>query len=178
MPKKQATNPSKQTSASSADRCWLVKSEPDVFSIDDLAKAKNQTTHWDGVRNYQARNTLRDSMKLSDLVLFYHSNATPPAIVGVARVVKEGYPDHTAFDPKDDHYDPKSKKDNPTWYMVDIQFEQKFAEPLTLPMLKAEFSLEGMELVRRGSRLSVQPVRPHEFEIVLQLAASLNKSRI
>jgi len=156
----------------------LVKSEPDVFSIDDLAKAKNQTTHWDGVRNYQARNTLRDSMKLGDRVLFYHSNATPPAIVGVARVVKEGYPDHTAFDPKDDHYDPKSKKDNPTWYMVDIQFEQKFAEPLTLPMLKAEFSLEGMELVRRGSRLSVQPVRPHEFEIVLQLAASLNKSRI
>ncbi len=173
MPKKQTKTPSKQTSES--DHYWLVKSEPDVFSIDDLAKAKNQTTHWDGVRNYQARNTLRDSMKLGDRVLFYHSNATPPAIVGIARIVKEGYVDHTAFDPKDDHYDPKSKKDNPTWYMVDIQFEQKFAQPLTLPMLKAEASLEGMVLVQRGSRLSVQPVRPHEFQIVLRLAQSTDK---
>ncbi len=172
MPKKQTTpKPSKATPTPS-DRYWLVKSEPDVFSIDDLAKAKNQTTHWDGVRNYQARNTLRDSMKLGDRVLFYHSNATPPAIVGIARVVKEGYPDHTAFDPKDDHYDPKSKKDAPTWYMVDLQFEQKFAQPLTLPMLKAEPRLEGMVLVQRGSRLSVQPVRPREFEIILELAES------
>lgn len=178
MPKKRATpQPSKHSASPPSDRYWLVKSEPDVFSIDDLAKAKNQTTHWDGVRNYQARNTLRDSMKLGDRVLFYHSNATPPAIVGTARIVKEGYPDHTAFDPKDGHYDPKSKKDNPTWYMVDIQFEQKFSHPLTLPMLKAEQSLTGMELVRRGSRLSVQPVRAHEFEIVLQLAASLSQTK-
>ena len=111
-------------------------------------------------------------MKLGDRVLFYHSNTTPPAIVGIARIVKEGYPDHTAFDPQDDHYDPKSRKDNPTWFMVDIQFEQKFSLPLTLPLLKAEQSLTGMELVRRGSRLSVQPVRAHEFEFVLQLAMS------
>ena len=172
MPKKQTLK-----SAHPSDRYWLVKSEPDVFSIDDLATAKNQTTHWDGVRNYQARNTLRDSMKLGDRVLFYHSNATPPAIMGIARIVKEAYPDHTAFDPKDDHYDPKSKKDNPTWYMVDIQFEQKFSHPLTLPMLKAEQSLTGMELVRRGSRLSVQPVRADEFEIVLQLTASLSQMK-
>lgn len=172
MPKKQTPKLLNQTSTSPSDRYWLVKSEPDVFSIDDLAQAQHQTTHWDGVRNYQARNTLRDSMKLGDWVLFYHSNASPPAIVGIARIVKEGYPDHTAFDPNDDHFDPKSKKDQPTWYMVDIQFEQKFARPLTLPMLKAEPSLDGMLLVQRGSRLSVQPVRPHEFEIVLQLAAS------
>lgn len=174
MPKKQSD---KQTSVPTSERYWLVKSEPDVFSIDDLAKAKKQTTHWDGVRNYQARNTLRDSMKVGDQVLFYHSNATPPAIVGVARVVKEGYPDHTAFDPSDDHYDPKSKKGNPTWYMVDIQFEKKFDEPLTLPMLKAESRLEGMVLVQRGSRLSVQPVRPHEFEIVMEIAELLSKKR-
>ncbi len=170
MPKKQPPKKSETT-----DRYWLVKSEPEVFSIDDLAKAKNKTTYWDGVRNYQARNTLRDLMKLGDRVLFYHSNATPPAIVGIARVVKEGYPDHTAIDPQDDHYDPKSKRENPTWYMVDIQFEEKFAQPLTLPMLKAEPSLEGMVLIQRGSRLSVQPVRPHEFEIVLQLAKELAK---
>ncbi len=162
--------PPRTPQADGAERYWLVKSEPDVFSIDDLAQAKNQTTHWDGVRNYQARNTLRDLMKLGDRVLFYHSNATPPAIVGTAKIVKEGYPDHTALDPKDAHYDPKSKRDVPTWYMVDIQFEQKFAHPLTLPMLKAERSLEGMELCRRGSRLSVQPVRQHEFDIILQIA--------
>lgn len=173
--------PAKKTFAGPADssepagvgggRYWLVKSEPDVFSIDDLARAKNRTTYWDGVRNYQARNTLRDLMKLGDRVLFYHSNASPPAIVGVAKIVQEGYPDSTAFDPQSDHFDPKSKPGNPTWYMVDIQFEQKFVQPLTLPMLKADSRLTGMELVRRGSRLSVQPVRADEFEIVLRLAA-------
>ncbi len=172
MAKKKPAAPTKKTPPQETGRAqyWLVKSEPDVFSIDDLAKSKNKTTYWDGVRNYQARNTLRDQMKLGDRVLFYHSNATPPAIVGIAKVVKEGYPDHTAFDPKNDHYDPKSKQENPTWFMVDIQLEQKFAQPLTLPELKAEKRLEGMELVRRGSRLSVQPVRPHEFEVVLQMA--------
>ena len=102
-------------------RYWLLKSEPDVFSIEDLAKAKNKTTHWDGVRNYQARNFLRDSIKKGDLVFFYHSNSEPSAIAGIAEVVKEGYPDFTAFDPDDPHFDPKSKKDQPTWYMVDIK---------------------------------------------------------
>ncbi len=162
MAKKTPPHATKKTPPADSRQAqyWLVKSEPDVFSIDDLAKSKNKTTHWDGVRNYQARNTLRDQMKKGDRVLFYHSNATPPAIVGIARVVKEGYPDHTAFDPTNDHYDPKSKKDAPTWYMVDIQLERKFAQPLTLPELKAEKRLEGMELVRRGSRLSVQPVSP------------------
>jgi predicted RNA-binding protein with PUA-like domain len=179
MPTKKL--PVKKTLAGPADgsepagaesgRYWLVKSEPDVFSIDDLARAPNRTTTWDGVRNYQARNTLRDLMKLGDRVLFYHSNASPPAIVGVAKIVQEGYPDSTAFDPQSDHFDPKSKPGNPTWYMVDIQFEQKFVQPLTLPMLKADSRLAGMELVRRGSRLSVQPVQADEFEIVLRLAA-------
>jgi predicted RNA-binding protein with PUA-like domain len=152
-------------------RYWLVKSEPDVFSIEDLAKAKKQTTHWDGVRNYQARNTLRDSMKLGDLVLFYHSNANPPAIVGVARVVREGYPDHTALDPKSDHFDPKSSEAKPIWYMVDLQFVLQFPQPLLLPFLKQVPALKGMELLRKGSRLSVQPVRQSEFQTVLELAS-------
>ena len=108
MPKKTAAN---QSPAKADRRHWLVKSEPDVFSIDDLAQAKQQTTFWDGVRNYQARNTMRDEMRIGDLVLFYHSNANPPAVAGIAEIVREGYPDHTAWDVNDDHYDPKTDKD-------------------------------------------------------------------
>lgn len=149
---------------------WLLKSEPDVFSIDDLAKAKGKTTHWDGVRNYQARNFLRDSIKIGDGVLFYHSNSEPSAIAGIAEVVKEGYPDHTAFDPKDVHFDPKSKKETPTWYMVDIKHVETFKEPISLERLRLEPKLEKMALLQKGSRLSVQPVSKDEWQTVLKIA--------
>jgi predicted RNA-binding protein with PUA-like domain len=149
---------------------WLVKSEPDVFSIDDLQAAKDQTTYWDGVRNYQARNTLRDQMKLGDKVLYYHSNADPSAVVGIAEVVRTGYPDQTAFDPKDPHFDPKSKAEAPTWYMVDVKFVEKFPRQLDLEQLRQVPELAGMVLLQRGSRLSVQPVRPQEFEAIVELA--------
>ena len=147
-----------------------MKSEPNAYSIDDLAKEKNQTTFWDGVRNYQARNMLRDEIKVGDLVLFYHSNAKPMAIIGTAKVVKSGYPDHTAFDKSEKHYDPKSDPDNPTWYMVDIQLIQKFETPLTREELKAEPKLEGMVLLQKGSRLSVQPVTAAQWKIIHKLA--------
>lgn len=153
-----------------ADRnYWLVKSEPDCFSYDDLAHAPKQTTHWSGVRNYQARNFMRDQMKKGDGVLYYHSSAEPPGIVGVAEVVKAGYPDHTARDPKDDHYDPKSTEDNPIWYMVDIKAVEKFRNYLSLNDLKHVRVLEKMELLRRGSRLSVQPVRAEEWAAILKM---------
>jgi predicted RNA-binding protein with PUA-like domain len=149
---------------------WLVKSEPDVYSIDDLAREKKQTTFWHGVRNYQARNFLRDEMKLGERVLFYHSNADPNAIVGIAKVVREGYPDFTALDPKSDYYDDKATADNPRWFMVDLQLEEKFARPLPLDQLKTIAALQQMELLRRGSRLSVQPVRKSEFDTICKLA--------
>lgn len=153
-----------------AKRFWLVKSEPDVFSIVDLAAARNQTTCWDGVRNFQARNTLRDDMKLGDLVLFYHSNAKPPGVVGVAKVVREGYPDHTAFDENDPHYDPKSKPESPTWYMVDLQFVEAFPDIVSLLELKSMSELSKMPLLQRGSRLSVQAVGANEFNAIVKLA--------
>ena len=149
---------------------WLIKSEPESFSIDDLSRAKQQTTCWDGVRNYQARNYMRDEMKLGDRLLFYHSSTDPPAIVGTAKVVRESYPDHTAWDKKDHHYDPASTPDNPRWFMVDIQLDQVFKQPLTLETLRGVTALKEMELLRKGSRLSVQPVRKAEFEAVLKLA--------
>lgn len=156
---------------------WLFKSEEAVFSISDLANAKNKTTHWDGVRNYQARNFLRDSIKVGDLVFFYHSNSEPSAIAGIAQVVKEGYPDHTAFDPDDDHYDPKSKKSDPTWYMVDIKHVETFKYPLDLETLKQEPGLEKMALLQKGSRLSIQPVTAEEWQIVLKSQEKLLKKK-
>lgn len=153
-----------------ASRFWLVKSEPESFSIDDLAASPRQTTCWDGVRNYQARNFLRDDFRLGDRVMFYHSNAAPPAVVGVARVVREAYPDHTSWDPADDHYDPSASPENPIWQMVDLQLEAIFPRPLTLDALRTEPGLAGLELLRKGSRLSVQPVSPAHFALVLKLA--------
>jgi predicted RNA-binding protein with PUA-like domain len=150
-------------------RHWLMKSEPDVFSIDDLAKARNQTTGWDGVRNYQARNLLRDEIAVGDGVLFYHSSVDPPAVVGLARVVKAGYPDPTQFDARSDYYDKDSRRDEPRWFSVDIAFDRKLARPVTLPELRAEPALADMVLLRRGSRLSVQPVTPAEWKKVLAL---------
>ncbi len=145
---------------------WLIKSEPEVYSIDDLKR--DGSTHWDGVRNYQARNFMRDEMKEGDEVLFYHSNANPPGVAGVARVVKEGYPDHTAFDSKDSHYDPKSNPANPRWFMVDVGFVEKFGRLVPLSTLGETVGLEEM-VVNKRSRLSVQPVRPEEFKIVKKL---------
>jgi predicted RNA-binding protein with PUA-like domain len=147
---------------------WLMKSEPSVFSIEDLAAAPKHTTAWDGVRNYQARNFLR-SMRLGDQVLFYHSNADPPAVVGIAEVVKTAYADPTQFDRRDTHYDPASNPSSPRWVMVDIQLVQTFAHPLTLDRLRKEPPLKGMELLRKGSRLSVQPVTAAEWAHILSL---------
>lgn len=149
---------------------WLLKNEPECFSIQDLAAAANQTTFWDGVRNYQARNYLRDSLKRGDRVFYYHSNAEPSAIVGTATVVREGYPDHTAWDPKSDHFDPAASPENPIWQMVDIKLEQIFARPLPLEELRGVKELDGLELLRRGSRLSVQPVSAAHFAVILRLA--------
>ncbi|HKX27443.1 MAG TPA: EVE domain-containing protein [Blastocatellia bacterium] len=148
---------------------WLLKSEPESFSIEDLAKSPKKTTCWDGVRNYQARNYMRE-MQIGDQIFFYHSNAAPTAIVGVAEVVKKSYPDHTALDPRDPHYDPKSTPDNPIWEMVDIQLVKKFDRPIALDELRSVDGLEKMELLRKGSRLSVQPVRPEEWKIINRLA--------
>lgn len=150
-------------------RYWLVKSEAGCFSWDDLWKSPRRTTFWDGVRNYQARNMLRDQFRKGDLVFFYHSSADPTAIVGVCEVVREGYPDHTAFDASEQHFDPKSDPDKPTWYMVDLRATERFARPLTLAELRQIPGLEGMELLRRGSRLSVQPVSEKEWKIVYEI---------
>ncbi len=150
--------------------CWLVKSEPSCFSIQDLAKSPNQTTSWDGVRNYQARNFMRDSMKLGDRVLFYHSSTDPPAVAGTAVVVRESYPDDTSWDPRDQHYDPKASPDNPIWQMVDIKLDEVFAEPVPIGTLRGVAALKKMELLRTGSRLSVQPVTDREFDVIVELA--------
>jgi predicted RNA-binding protein with PUA-like domain len=147
---------------------WLMKSEPTAFSIEDLRKAPRQTTCWDGVRNYQARNFMR-AMKIGDGILFYHSNADPPAIVGMAQVVREAYADPTAFDKKHIHYDPKCTPIKPTWDMVDIRLVRILPTSLCLDRLRKESSLRQMELLRKGSRLSVQPVRPAEWRVILRL---------
>lgn len=156
---------------------WLMKSEPTSFSIQDLANSPKQTTCWDGVRNYQARNYMRDEMQPGDVVLFYHSNADPPAIVGTAEVVSQAYPDHTAWDPKDSHYDPKASPTNPIWQMVDIRLLEIFPRPLPLDELRGLTALKDMELLRKGSRLSVQPVRKSEFDAVMKLARAAGKKK-
>jgi predicted RNA-binding protein with PUA-like domain len=148
---------------------WLFKSEPSTFSIKDLEACEKKTTCWDGVRNYQARNYLRDSIKAGDMVLFYHSSSDPPGVAGIAEIVKPGYPDHTAFDPKDAHYDPKSDKKNPTWYMVDIKHVQTFPEAITLESLKTIPGLAKMVLLQKGSRLSIQPVSESEWKAITKL---------
>lgn len=150
-------------------RYWLMKSEPSAFSIDDLAKSPKRTTCWDGVRNYQARNFMR-SMAVGDQVLFYHSSADPPAVVGIAEVVREAYPDDTQFDKSSKHYDPESDPSTPRWDMVDIMHRQTFKTSLSLDRLKREPKLKGMVLLRKGSRLSVQPVTASEWAVILKLA--------
>lgn len=157
-----------------ANKFWLVKSEPDCFSINHLARAPRKATCWSGVRNYQARNFMRE-MQVGDGVLFYHSSADPPAVAGTAVVSRAAYPDHTAWDAQDDHFDPKATPENPIWQMVDIRYQRAFDTPVPIGTLRETPGLEEMELLRRGSRLSVQPVRPREFEIVLRLADELSK---
>ena len=148
---------------------WLMKSEPDVFGIDHLEAMPRKTEHWDGVRNYQARNMMRDEMKRGDLVFFYHSNCDEPGIVGIARIVREAYPDHTACDPKSHYYDPKARPDANPWLMVDVKFARKLKRVITLAELKSDPRLDGFALVRRGNRLSVLPVSDAQWRAILSL---------
>ena len=153
-------------------RYWLFKSEPSAFGIETLAKAPKQTAPWDGVRNYQARNFLRDDVSVGDYVFFYHSREEPLGIFGTMEVVRAGYPDSTAFDPKSKYYDPKSKEDKPTWYMVDVKLMTKFDQPITREQLQEEPTTAGMLVLKRGMRLSIQPVTAEEWQAVLNLAAN------
>ena len=146
-----------------------MKSEPDVFGINDLYNKPNRTEHWDGVRNYQARNMMRDAMKLGDQVFFYHSNCEQPGIVGIMEIVKEGYPDFTAFDPDDAHFDPKSDPDKPRWMMVDVKFVKTLSRTISLRELKARQELVNMAVVRAGNRLSIMPVSADEWQFILGL---------
>lgn len=146
---------------------WLMKSEPGEFSIDDLQRKGREP--WDGVRNYQARNMMRDRMKVGDPAFFYHSNCAEPGIVGIMRILTAGYPDNTAFDPHDPHYDPKSDPNNPRWYRVDVGFEQKFEHVLPLRELKQYPELQNLALCRKGNRLSVMPVSAAEWRFILGL---------
>lgn len=149
-----------------AKRYWLMKSEEDVYSIRDLER--DGTTHWEGVRNYEARNLMRDEMRVGDGVLFYHSNTRPPGVAGLATVVRAGYPDHFAFDGKSRYHDPRSDPDNPAWFMVDVAFGEAFPDLVTLEEIKATPALEGMALLKR-SRLSVQPVSEEEFRLIRKM---------
>jgi len=153
---------------------WLMKSEPGTYSIDDLER--DRTEPWDGVRNYQARNFMRE-MAEGDLAIFYHSSTNPPGAVGVCRVSREAYPDPTQFDKNSSYYDPKSKKDDPRWSLVDVEFVEKFAEPISLQALKEDSSLEGMLVTQKGSRLSVQPVDKKHFKRLLKVARANTKLR-
>ncbi|MFZ2451385.1 MAG: EVE domain-containing protein [Methylovulum miyakonense] len=148
---------------------WLMKSEPDAFSVTDLANRPGQTEPWDGVRNYQARNMMRDAMKLGDQIFFYHSNCTEPGIVGIMAVAKEGYPDDSAFDPDDKHFDPKSDPANPRWIRVDVKYVRTLARTITLQELKLQPELSDLALVRRGNRLSIMPVSEAHWQFILAL---------
>ena len=156
---------------------WLMKSEPGCFALDDLEQSPGKVAAWDGVRNFQARNLLRDAIKTGDGVLFYHSSCAEPAIVGLAEVLRDGYPDHTARDPGSDHYDPRATPDNPIWFMVDIQFLARLPQPLTRDMLRSHPVLAGMMVLQRGSRLSVQPVTADEWRAVLAVAGMADPLR-
>ena len=151
-----------------------MKSEPDVYGIDHLAKMPKKTDHWDGIRNYQVRNMLRDEMRKGDLAFFYHSNCKEPGIVGIVEVVKEGYPDFTAFEPGEKYYDPKSDPENPRWYMVDVKLKRKFKRVISLQELKNYKSLDEMLILKRGNRLSITPISKKHWDFILKLE---NKSK-
>jgi len=148
---------------------WLMKSEPDVFGIDHLASRADQTEHWDGVRNYQARNMMRDEMRVGDQVFFYHSNADVPGVVGIAEVVREAYPDFTSWNPESKYFDPKSTADNPRWFMVDVKLVRKFKRTISLKEIKEDPALQEMPLVKKGMRLSIMPVTPDQWFHILGL---------
>lgn len=153
-------------------RYWLMKSEPDVFSIDNLKSRGAKGSHWDGVRNYQARNFMRE-MSAGDQVLFYHSNCEQPGVVGTMKVIREAYPDHTAFDPEDPHFDPKSDPEKPRWYMVDVAFVRRFPRVIALGEMRDIRALADMLVLRRGNRLSVTPVSKKEWDAILRTAESV-----
>ena len=146
---------------------WLMKSEPDVYGIDDLERDGREM--WDSIRNYQARNMMRDDMRIGDEIFFYHSNCKEPAIVGISKVASEPYPDPVQFDPESNYFDPKSSKENPRWILVDVEFVRKLKRPITLAELKANAALEGMILTRRGNRLSIMPVNDEHWNLILNL---------
>ncbi len=148
---------------------WLMKSEPDTYSIDDLAAQPRRTDHWDGIRNYQARNFMRDGMKKGDLAFFYHSNCSEPGIAGIMEIVREAYPDFTSWDPGSPYHDPKSSPDRPRWFMVDVRFKRKLKRIITLRELKQHPELGSMKLLQRGSRLSIMPVSDREWRFILSL---------
>ena len=152
---------------------WLMKSEPDVYGFDDLKKEK--TDHWDGIRNYQARNFMRDKMKKGDLAFFYHSNCEEPGIAGIMKIQKEAYPDFTAFDPKQKYYDPKSGVSNPRWYMVDVQYVRRLKRFISLKELKQHKPLQNMRLLQRGNRLSILPIQKKEWDYILKLENQVQK---
>lgn len=151
-------------------RYWLMKSEPDEFSIDDLAASEHQTTRWEGVRNYQARNFMRDDMKIGDKIFFYHSNADPLAIVGICEVASEPYPDPSQFDPESDYFDSKSTEENPRWILIDVKLVEKFNKPVLRDEIRVQPELQDMLLIKKGSRLSIQPVKDFEWEKVMKMA--------
>jgi predicted RNA-binding protein with PUA-like domain len=153
-----------------AKKYWLMKTEPDVFSITDLKNRPGKKEHWDGVRNYQARNNMRDGMSVGDEVLFYHSSCDPAGVAGIATIAKKAYPDPSALDPKSKYHDPKATPEKNPWVMVDVKFVRQFDRIVTLEEMKSAPGLEKMLVIKRGMRLSVQPVAPEEFEIVLKLA--------
>ena len=152
-----------------APRHWLLKSEPEVFGFDHLLATPDRTTCWDGIRNYQARNYMRDEMRVGDRALFYHSNAEPAGVAGIVEVTRAAYPDHTAFDPADPHFDPKSRRDEPTWLMVDVRAVERFPTFVTLEALRGAKGLEEMPILRRANRLSITPVTPAEWTVVCAL---------
>jgi len=160
--------PTKTAARAVPVRHWLMKSEADCFSFDDLLAAPDRTTFWDGVRNYQARNFMRE-MRPGDLVLFYHSSSEPAGVAGIAEVVRPAYPDHTAFDEAHEHYDPKSRADSPLWDMVDVRAVEKLPAFVSLDVLRREPAVGEMLVLRRGNRLSVTPVTPEEFDAVRRL---------
>ena len=151
---------------------WLMKSEPNVYSIDDLAAQPGGVDYWDGIRNYQVRNFIRDEMKKGDLAFFYHSSCAQPGIVGIVEVVREAYPDHTAFDPESKYHDPASDPANPRWFMVDVRLRRKFTAPVTLKALKANPKLAAMRVVQKGGRLSITPVAVREWNAVLAMSGA------
>ena len=149
---------------------WLMKSEPDAFGIDDLAKRPNQTEPWNGVRNYQARNFMRDGMKKGDLAFFYHSSCAEPGIAGIIEIARAAYPDPSARNPESPYYDPRATANNPVWVMVDVRLKKKLKHPVALKLLKSLKPLAGMQLLQRGNRLSILPVTKKEWDIIIKLA--------